>query len=129
MTTHENDIPDEDLPGAGVFDPEYTRQRLRESEEAGILLWDDEANTYRTSARGIMFGIGMACLNAAQEIDPEADQETIMGTVTKCLPWEAKAAMVTELVDLDKTVAALEMPNPDDVGFKVPETLPEDWTI
>ena len=125
MTTHENDIPDEDLPGVGVFDPEFIRERLRESEEAGILIWDDEATAYRTSARGIMFGIGMACMEAAREIDPEADQETIMGTVTKCLPWEAKAKMVTELKDLDALDAP--MPDPDAEGFSVPETLPEGW--
>ena len=124
MTTHENEIPDEDLPGVGMYDKEFIREQLRNSEEAGVLLWDEENSTYRTSARGVLFGIGMTVMEAAKTIDPYADQDGIMEAVVACLPWEAKAQMVTELVDLD---ALGPMPNPDATDFKVPETIPEEW--
>lgn len=117
METHEHLIPDDELPGADVFAPEFIRERLAESEQAGVLVWDDDNSTYRTSARGLMLGIGMGCIERAREIDPYADQDEIMRHVTECLPWEAKALLVNELVEID----------PDAPDFAVPDNFPEEW--
>jgi len=118
--THENELPDEDLPGSGIFDPEFIREKLREQEERGILLWDEDNNTYFTSARGIMVGIAMGVMAYAQTIDPAADQDEIMRSVVSCLPWEARAEVVTTLEEVDPI-------DPDAPDFKVPDTLPEEW--
>lgn len=115
--THEDQIPDEDLPGNGIFAPDFIREQLREQEERGILLWDEDNETYFTSARGTMLGIAMGVMAYAQTIDPAADQDEIVRAVVSCLPWETRAEVVTTLVEID----------PDAEDFTVPDTIPEEW--
>jgi len=62
METHEHELPDEDLPGFGIFTPEYIRDQLKEHEEAGLLLWDREEKAYRQSARALMVDIATVIL-------------------------------------------------------------------
>lgn len=116
METHENDLPDDELPGAGMFTPEFIRDRIREQEEMGILLWDEENNTYQTSARGILVGIAMNVMGRAQSIDPRAEQDEIMHQVIQSLPWQASAVMLDsdeQMDDLENMRRLLDQDTPD----------------
>lgn len=87
METHEHLIPDDDLPGAGVIVPEFARQQLRESEEAGLIVWDDDHEHYHPSARGHLARTAAMILAKAASIDPKASVEEVTEAVVSCLPW------------------------------------------
>jgi hypothetical protein len=87
MDTHEHLIPDDDLPGAGMIVPEFARQQLREAEEAGMIVWDDEHEHYHASARGHLVRAAAMIFQRAGEISPDASIQEITQAVVSCLPW------------------------------------------
>lgn len=94
METHEHLIPDDDLPGAGMIVPEFARQQLREAEEQGMIVWNDEHEHYHPSARGHLVRAAAMILARAAEINPEASVEEVTEAVVSCLPWASGVTAV-----------------------------------
>jgi len=117
MDTHEHLIPDEDLPGHGVLDADFARNMLREQEEQGILIWCEDGDHYRPSARAMMVTVGMAIVAGAQELDPEASKEETTRAILACIPW----------VDAEEAEFDPFVPGEPPEDMEIPDTFPEDW--
>lgn len=109
METHENEIPDEDLPGYGIFDLAFIRSRLKEQEQAGLLAWVEEEQTYEPTSRTVIAEIGSQIIGKAAEIDPRATPDEIVQAVVSCIPWPTSVT------------------KGDPQEFEIPDFVPEDF--
>jgi hypothetical protein len=129
VDTHEHLLSDEDLPGHGVLDSDYARNMVRQQEESGLILWDEEAENYRPSARMTMGAVGMNITLKAAEINPNASQQEVTEAIFKCIPWIEAAE--TQWHDADGPDGEkFPVFTRDDVPFEpgeLPDTFPAEW--
>jgi hypothetical protein len=134
MDTHEHHVPDEDLPLAGIIDPNFSRSMLKQGEESGVLLWNDESEKYEKSSRALMIEVAGEIMERAQRMDPRADQEEVMQAIIGCIPWIAdchfQQVSNDEFHEIESRGFVVNSNgeaslSPED--FEVEDTFPEDW--
>jgi hypothetical protein len=133
MDTHEHLLSDEDLPGHGVLDANFAREMVRQQEAEGVIIWNDEDESYEPSARMILGRVGVAVLAKAAEIDPRATHAEIMATIFGTIPFVGESYLqevsAEEFEKLDLTQGGFVVGSDGETTkvHEIPDTFPEDW--